>query len=623
MENKLSELRQDIISECSKAINIAKMINEDDSSHIIIKKISEQIAERVNVISDLCSVDKFNLFFNGKVALGKSTAICNIFGLIDEAKLVEKANVNSFTLLKTGSGRITVCETRIIPDSEISHIEVEPVGDNEFSAYLDQFCRWINGDVSDLSEEESRLIRNMSKLPQSMTLISEISQYLSEITKENYSYLESVIDYQNRDCTSFTYSKYEDGEFTDWIKKVYESINDGVIEKCPMPKKISVYISKSDLALHIPEWIGSIVDTRGIDGGERSDLQEYLMRNDSISFMCDEVNSFGGNESIITILKQNLIKENKDSKYRTVLLGLERENELESISGFEDNRNGGIKSKTSQALKKITDNEIYFNEKNIMFVNTIPGTIVSQKKVIELNKTDRMSGITTFLKEIDDLLCRMYKEYTEEIYENLKTLTQLSNGKISSETIAKFSKCQEYVLKSKSSAELKSNSILQRFENATLEIYHSSLRGAVNHNGVGRTADVYASFQKCGGEEFKERCLEHKSNLVVLVENLFENCNELEAICYQSILDEIDKVYLNLYHKNRKLHHDLTYEKLYNDDAWKFPKSYWGDRLGNYNARVTKDILNEIRNRHIDRELVSKKLETIFFDTLYDFLEIS
>ncbi len=80
MKRSLETLKEDLRHDCKKAENIIEEINNDNDRHIIIKRMAQQINNRINDIQEICSVDKYNLYFNGKVAIGKSTTVCNLFG---------------------------------------------------------------------------------------------------------------------------------------------------------------------------------------------------------------------------------------------------------------------------------------------------------------------------------------------------------------------------------------------------------------------------------------------------------------------------------------------------------------------------------------------------------------
>lgn len=612
----ITKKRQEVIKCCEKIIEKNSEI-QNSKNHILIKKMSEQIFKRSKEIKSICEVEKYNLFFNGKVAIGKSTIICTMFDLIDYSLLTEGKRLSNSLLLKTGSGRTTICETQIILNSDKSEILIEEVIDDDFYVHLKGFCESLYGNKSDISEEGLNLIKNMAKIP--LTLDNEeIIEKFSNLD-EAFETFKKEINYEKRLKKNFV---FEGDNFNDWLKKIFTEINDGKIELAPMPKKITIKICRSDIQFKIPEFIHSLVDTRGLDGGERPDIQSYIIKKDAISLMCDEIKGFGGNESITSILQQTLIKEDKDIHRRVLLIGMEKDGELENITNFEDNRAAGIKEKKRQAFKKINDARINLTDKNILFFDTAPGINLEKGKITKVDQTILKKTQKDFMETLEDLIYSMYSNYCDELYDSLRLLEQLNRGQITEETLQKINHSTRIISEIYEEVNAININILKRFEDAVKSIYHSSLRGAVNHCGIGNTADVYGTFQKCGGEEFVEQCREYKSKMLASIDLIFENCSELETICLKYINDEINDLYKDHYTNYRSVAYSETYDNLYNYNSWSAPQKYWGDGLGSYNSRVWNDISNEIKQHGIDIKLENQNNIVQFFRDILNFMDI-
>ncbi|OQW91196.1 MAG: hypothetical protein BWK78_05280, partial [Thiotrichaceae bacterium IS1] len=77
---------------------------------------------RLEQIESILKIEKYDLVFIGQQGVGKTTAICHLFGLTTEkvvkTKKGEKTIERTVTqeLLSTGSGKTTLCEVVIIPD---------------------------------------------------------------------------------------------------------------------------------------------------------------------------------------------------------------------------------------------------------------------------------------------------------------------------------------------------------------------------------------------------------------------------------------------------------------------------------------------------------------------------
>lgn len=612
----ITNKRQEVLNCCENIIEKNSEI-QNSKNHILIKKMSEQIFKRSKEIKNICEVEKYNLFFNGKVAIGKSTIICTMFDLIDYILLTEGSRLSNSLLLKTGSGRTTICETQIITNSDRSEILIEEVTRDDFYVYLKEFCESLYGKESNISEEGLNLMKNMAKIP--LTLDNkEIIEKFSNLD-EAFESFKNSISYEKRLNKNFVF----DGDnFKYWLRKFFTEINDGKIELAPMPKKITIKICGNDIQFKIPEFINSIVDTRGLDGGERPDIQSYIVKKDAISLMCDEINGFGGNESITSILQQTLIQEDKDIYRRVLLIGMEKDGELENITNFEDDRAAGIKEKKRQALKKINDSRINLTDKNFFFFDTAPGISVEKGKITKIDFTTLKNTQKEFIETLETLICNMYSNYCDELYDSLRLLEQLNRGQITENTLNKINHCKKIISEIYEEVNSININILKRFEDAIKEIYHSSLRGAVNHYGIGNTADVYGTFKKCGGEEFVEQCREYKSKMLASIDLIFEDCSELETICLKYINDEINNLYKCHYTNYRDLAYSETYDNLYNYNSWTTPQKYWGDGLGKYKARVWKDINNEIKSHDIDITLENNNNIVQFFRDILNFMDI-
>ncbi|WP_312280297.1 hypothetical protein [Oscillibacter sp.] len=615
--SELERERQDILALCEQA----KRKDHDiqcNSCHPIIKKMAQSISSRISNINRYCSPKSYNIFFNGKIAVGKSTAICTLLSLIDTKNKNLNIPLSDVVLLKTGTGRITVCETKIIPRSAKSVIIIEPVLREDFEAYLTQFSQWLSGGSTDISQEHIRLIKNMAGIPQKFKSPDDLMENYSELKINPLEYLKEKINYNNR-----TKLLYEKGEidFEAWIKNTFEKINDGQFSDSPMPKRITVQINNDDYQLDLPEYISSIIDTRGVDLGERADIQDYMAQEDSISFMCDKVNDLGSNESVMSILQQVLIKENKDTRLRVGFVCLSENGELENITDC-DTREEGMSEKKEQLRKKLCEREVSLDTKNIIFYESAKGFTFDDKRIVSFEKDIARKERDNFFDEVDKLIGRMYFNYRQELLTALETLSGLEQGIITDSILKKFRESKNAVSRHKSSISVRDDAITSKFKDAIMTTYHSSLRGAVNHNGSGWTADVYASFKKCGGQEFADNCKELKGKLVATIEQIFINSSDLERLCLESIIQKIDDLYSEYYTKARNSSFEIAQSGLYNDLSWSNPKRYWGDGLGQYNARVCSDILAEIKQKKVNEKLLQLKLENSFFGCIDDFLNI-
>ena len=390
--------RKQILQQCEDAKQIADTIKNDIKKHEIVRKIAELRGNRVDEIIRLCSVEKYNVYFNGKAGIGKSTAISHLFQLIDEDLINNysndrRTNLKDITLLKVRGGRTTLCETQIKQITKgKSKIIVEKLPFDEFTLLIKEYCESILGnkkdghieekddyveDRSNKSTEIQRVLGNMSKFPfddDDKEKINYIKNNIDNYTEGEFNQdilfraIINAIDYENRNKCNYI---FEEENFYKWFKDTIIGINDGKINECPFPYRIIVEVNKEDKNMNIPSFIDKVIDTRGIDGGVREDIRNTIMMENSISIMCDEVAAIGSNETIIKTLSQTLISEDNDSKYRTLLVGLERQSLLSNLDG--DNRDQGKKIKYKEALQQLKGKNINFEKENITFYDPLFG----------------------------------------------------------------------------------------------------------------------------------------------------------------------------------------------------------------------------------------------------------
>ena len=216
----------------------------------------------------------------------------------------------------------------------------------------------------------------------------------------------------------------------------------------------------------------------------------------------------------------------------------------------------------------------------------------------------------------------MYHKYNLELLEELQYLEKMRYSQIEEDTLKKISDIRQLAIEQKNKLEKMNYDILKKFEEGIKNIYHAALRGAVNHNGIGKKENVYGIFQRCGGEEFEAEFTECKTALIAKIEQIFKDDTEIAQVCEKSIINKMNELYKTFYEKYRSSSYKETYENLHNNDSWRNPKKYWGDGKGNYNKRVCEDISVEIKNKGIDEKLNKQALELNFLNEFISFLEV-
>lgn len=622
--------RDEVLDQCSKIEERYRRIKEGDY-HVLIKKMAESMYNRSNEIKNICQTDQYDLYFSGKVGIGKSTLICMLLGLINNEKLIEGERLSDALLLKTGSGRTTICETQIILHANETRFTVEEVSSEEFYAYLKEFSDYIiDQPTSSIAEEYVRFIKNMVNIPQKDD--ASIFDILSINVSDDYDdkkkaeiifdTLSNICNYEERTKKVFLFSNTAT-DFKTWCKETFSAINDGEISLAPMPKKIILEISDDDFKCEVPYYVHSIVDTRGLEGGERPDIQNYISRQNSITMMCDNIKSYGSEEAVLSILKQLLIPEDKDKRYRVLLLGMEKGYELEDIEGFEEDREAGKRKKIKEAKRVIDQSRISFCDNNYIFANTAPSIEILKRQISSVSIKKIQDAQREFWSDINNKLNYMWSQYYTEMNNSLDILERFSRKEINPDTMGKINRCLQNAKRSCEQLENNINNVLQNvsiaIKNNTLA---ASLRGAVNHFGIGNTADVYGIFQKCCSFEFNEQCRELKNHIIRENCIFFDSPSELEKICLNFMNDQIDALYQKYYTEYRNYIYSSMYDNLYNSQSWLKAQGFWGDGQGSYRNRVWDSIYEQIKSHNLEQILTNQEYMAKFADNVISFLTI-
>jgi hypothetical protein len=255
------------------------------------QEVSGQLKENKALIERLLSeMDRtdFSAAFIGKIGAGKTSAICRATGLQTTSK-----NKEIVDLLKTGAGRVTVCEVRIQFDEHYS-INIVPLPNDDVRRVVKHFADFIwakaNKHVSDedeggnlLSEELTRCIRNMLGLTiekkkedgkwRSTDKALEFSRDCKSV-EEVEELMYACLALESRTQTELWPSPEEVGEWKIWLKETFARINDGKNSKVSIPSLITI---QGPFPLRHGDHTWSIADTRGIDSYiHREDIRTVL-----------------------------------------------------------------------------------------------------------------------------------------------------------------------------------------------------------------------------------------------------------------------------------------------------------------------------------------------------------
>lgn len=629
------DLREEIMKECRRAAELADTLINDGSRRGIVRELARNIKRRIAEIEENSSVVKYNLYFNGRVGVGKSTAICHLAGLIDKSCCENSKEFREMPLLKTASGRTTVCEMRIMPTEEQSKIVLTKLPEDEFEPYVKEFCDAVFDDGYEMPSEIIRVISNMSGYPceggRPKAKESDVIAYLKQsgaesldCTKENLTaVLSGNINYGQRALTEIV---FEEGRFEDWLREHMVKINDGKIPEIPFPKQISICVNSRDLELNLPEYISSIVDTRGIDTGgsyAREDIAGSMERMDAISIMCDEIPSFGTEEKIHVLLKHALNSGGRDRFHRIFLLGLEKGNEIRNSNGAEGNYERGLGIKRNEALQKLEESRIPLKKGHINCFNALSGIRYDSQDVIaEVDEAACRQTREKFWDWLKTELQETYKDFYSETKELARSLKCLGHNQFPEGIIPRFAGCTRLMedIPMKTGSNITS---LQKEIAYKMRSCHAGvIRGCVNRNGSYDSLDLYFESSLAGGRVFADTCEAGKEILIAKLKDIFDLEDEMEEICFSALKREIEARYSECYNACCKYYQECVLECMRYSSIWSKLRRLWGRGTGRYREEVIAGVMGELERQDIAAKLAEKDFYTAYTEGIEKIMNI-
>jgi hypothetical protein len=260
-QEEIASLQQSLRREITKIsggsdINVIK--------HICINNLKSKL-ERLEEIDKILSIEKYKIVFIGTIGQGKTTAICHLFNLISDFKGSKtihgkpKDVIETKELLSTGAGRTTICEV-IIKAADKTYIEIEPYTVDEMENLIFEFCDYIANKENPqseqriiISEEIQRAIRNVIELKKITKSVPDGEKTKSiTLDKAKELFDESGIEVlkktalNNANLESRSSNKIEfdnQSKEQDWIKNIFDDINNVRLKDFAIPRKIYLYVS--------------------------------------------------------------------------------------------------------------------------------------------------------------------------------------------------------------------------------------------------------------------------------------------------------------------------------------------------------------------------------------------
>jgi hypothetical protein len=633
--------RYEVLEKCKENLLKANEIIESEKINPIVKAMTKPLISRINRIEEICAVEKYNLCFIGTVGVGKSTAIANLLGLVDEKKIAKGYKLIEIPLLKTGEGRTTLCETKICYTNEFAtNIQVQGLEYNEFKSLVEEFCLAVlkssnsdNDEKIKCSNEVQRAIRNMSGFPKNDE--QKQIQYVKEILQDEYSEEKEFkslvksailkkIDYRSRTQSTFIYDNQESIE--DWMKKTSSRLNDGEIEEAPYPAKIILTINAENLKVKVPEFIEVIRDTRGIDGDAvREDIIEICKDIHNFCVICDDIKNYG-NIACEGFLKNQFILKNKDLKYRNFVMGIEQGTQLSKVNEA-DGRENGKDLKKEEALSNWKNKNICLDEENMFFYNSFYGVKYEsdEQEILDVDLTKYTNERNSVLKNIENKLIDMYDDYSGELGDINRQLNIFYKNNINDLHKHKLMDIRLSVESCLSDLKNNYNLFFERLENEVRYVTSASaIRASVNRNGMYYNYNLYVQAKDVSFEEFDETCKKPLYYIEKELSKQFDDKDIMEEALQKAIKYKLSELFNKYREKNANDYYSILMDNILQDNCWPVMQNFWGNKIKGlkYRDRIADVLFKVIKDKNVLKSIIEKENTYNFFNELHLFMNL-
>ena len=602
--------KSELIELKNKIDMVLDKIPKSYSSYKRLSNHKEMLGDSESYLESL----EHTVAFIGSVGVGKTSAICNLLNL----------QKNNEPLLKTGSGRTTVCEVEIKEGEKLS-ISIQPYDESEIFSYLNEFSYYIAGIKSktldfELSSEIERALRNMLGLKvkrkrDDFGNIQRIDPAIELYKKmpdrnEFYRKLKNLLKLEKRVLKEIT---PEQGNSEEWLSGEFLKINNGLNENISLPKKIIINLNRklidSDIKL-------SVVDTKGVDQtANREDIDLQLKNSRNISIFCTKFNDAPDKvtETLLTHMKNSGLIDYIEE--RVIILVLDRNGEAENIADLDEpDLNEGRYIREEQ-IQKDLEHSLKINNIDIVFFNS---------------KEDNGSEL---LKKINKKLVRLRSTHLNRvslINDAVDSIEKAANTQLAknSEDAVKES-LFVWIKKSYEKRTLfKKKFLVLSQEIQSKSTHASSLRGSVNRKGVWHTFDYYLTLRNAYRYQSVTDFDYLRIELIAILENMeSQNKYHYSLPLISQIKDTAKKRLEEIYMKSSGLADENFKNSLFIDtNFWESLQTEWGrgtgykNRIANQtegwfldsNYKLTEDMITSSINDSWDGFL--SELEGLFLE---------
>lgn len=605
---------------------------------IVLKRIKNKINQLQKQLEE-----QYSLVFMAEKGAGKTTTIDFLLGLTQEKQKINEKTKKRYIveedILETGSGATTTSEVEICQsDEEVSKIVITPYEIEEVKEILSVFAKSMfsnihgtNATDEQLAPELIRACRNMTGLTekknedgQKVDLLKELILQYSINEYDNFE--KRIIENAKLDERKETVFICDDKNEKSWIKKVFRRLNLVHIKEAPLPKKITVMLSKNIFDFSKFNRISKIIDTRGLEvtsNTDRSDIKSIFRDGENnILLFVDKFNS--PSKSIIDLVEHYIYDDGMDIVNRVGYIVNHRDGEAEKVVGCDgiiDNEKEGIEEKRNQVMQIFKDNNVYIKEKNIIYC--CPKRHLDEEGKIKISadeleeydydklaiEEDKKEGrqiehdlfVNNIISFIED-----YEEKLESDLEEALNSYESIKREIEKDATLDVASVVEYINNEQIDINLK-DKILKMYEMYIGNKFPSTLRAINNRFGIYNSYDIYCEGANVIESLIKRTFKEFKDDIVTQLElsakgKKLNNNQEKEK---EFIVKDINKYFFNYMEEINNYFYNKLKEETFsreNDVFWEKVKSRWGKGCG-YRIDIINFYENNIKDKGLSNEI--------------------
>lgn len=608
--------------------------------------VLKRIKDKINQVEKQLK-EQYSLVFMAEKGAGKTTTIDFLLGLTQEKQKVNEKTKRKYIveedILETGSGATTTSEVEICQsDEEFSKIIITPYEVEEVKEILVVFAKSmfsniheINGGYEQLAPELIRACRNMTGLTekknedgQKVDLLKELILQYSVNEYDNFE--QRIIENANLDERKETVFICDDKNEKSWIKKIFRRVNLVHIKEAPLPKKITVMLSKNIFDFSKFNRISRIIDTRGLEvtsNTDRSDIKSIFRDGENnILLFVDKFNS--PSKSIIDLVDHYIYDDGMDIVNRVGYIVNHRDGEAEKVVGCDgiiDNEEDGIAEKRNQVIQIFKDNNVYIKEENIIYccpkrhldeegkikisVDELEEYNYDKLAIEEAKKEDRQAEHDLFVDNIISFIDD-YEEKLEADLEKALNSYESIKREIEKDATLDVAPIVEYINNEQIDIDLK-DKILKMYEVYIGNKFPSTLRAINNRFGIYNNYDIYCEGANVIESLIKRTFKNFKDDIVTQLELSAKGkkLNNNQEKAKEFIVNDINKYFFNYMEEINNYFYNKLNEETFsreNDAFWDEVKSRWGKGCG-----YRKDVVNLYEKNIQDKGLSNEINEEI------------